>query len=338
MLPLGTDRLTIRMMRAHDLPTVVAYRNDPDIARYQDWELPHSEESARQGMERQAALDGPTDGRWVSLAVEHHGEVIGDVAVELRGDGTLSTLGYTFAAQHHGKGLATEAVAAVVDALCAQGVHRFVATLDPENTPSMRVLEAVGFTFESLARSAELIRGEWVDDLRYSLLAADRAAWVARPSTPSASVELVEITPDDAYLWGRLATHYSQQRFVAPMLASFTDALFPEAIDGGPVTPWLRGVLADGERAGFVMMAVANEFQSYPYLWRLLIDRMHQRRGIGQRIIDLLAEQLRADGHVTLVTSYEEGAGGPAPFYHRMGFVPTGNLIDGEVETVLTLA
>jgi diamine N-acetyltransferase len=168
-------------------------------------------------------------------------------------------------------------------------------------------------------------------------LRPDWEAWVNRPTDPPAEVSLVEITPDDARLWQRVVTHKSQEAFVAPTIASYADALFPEHVDGAAVVPWLRGVLADGERVGFVMMAEVTEHHPDPYLWRLLVGRMHQRRGLGARIIELVVERVRSQGHARLVTSYEVGPGGPAPFYERMGFVPTGNLIDGEVETVLTL-
>lgn len=333
MLPLTTDRLTIRMMRNRDIDRVVAYRNDPSIGRFQDWELPYTEAAARRVIDGQSEVEGPTDGRWVQLAVEltESGELLGDLAVQLREGGVHSTLGYSFAGEHHGKGYATEAASALIDALCVSGVHRFVATLDPENVPSMRVLEAVGFTFESLVRQAEFIRGEWVDDLRYSMLAEDHAAWVSRPRAQPAKVELVEITPDDAYLWGRLRTHHSQERFVSPMALSFRDALFPEVIDGAPVVPWLRGIMADGERVGFMMLAVVTQHHPEPYLWRLLIDRKHQRRGLGTQVLDLLVAQVREWGHPTLLTSWGEGPGSPEPFYVGRGFVATGDMDDDEV-------
>jgi GNAT superfamily N-acetyltransferase len=263
--------------------------------------------------------------------------VLGDVAVELRGGGQHATLGYTFAGTSHGKGYAREAVAALVDALCAAGVHRFVATLDPLNVPSMRLLEAVGFTYESLARKAEFIRGEWVDDLRYSMLASERAEWLGRPRTRAESVELVEITPGDPYLWGRLRTHHSQERFVSPMALSFRDALFPEEYNGGIMVPWLRGVLADGERVGFVMMGMVTEHHPEPYLWRLLIDRVNQRRGLGTQVLELVIAQVREWGHNALTTSWGEGPGSPEPFYLRHGFVPTGEMDDDEVIGRLSL-
>ncbi|MFI6966915.1 GNAT family N-acetyltransferase [Streptomyces sp. NPDC050149] len=46
----------------------------------------------------------------------------------------------------HGRGYATEAARAVIDAIAATGRSRFWATVDAGNAPSFRVLEKLGFT------------------------------------------------------------------------------------------------------------------------------------------------------------------------------------------------
>ena len=336
MLPLHTDRLTVRMLRAGDAEEFVAYRNDPTVAQYQDWAMPYAVEAGRQLIADQAEMDGPTRGDWVQMAVEVAGQLVGDVAVKVSGDGGTATVGYTLAPAHQGRGYASEALAAVVDALCAGGVHRFEASLYPENVASMLVVEAVGFTFEALVHDAFLVDGKWVDDLRYALLAPDRAAWRERDRSPARDVRFEEITPETARMWGQLVTHWSQRRFVAPVEQSYRDALFPETVNGVRAVPWMRGVLADGERAGFVMLDVAPG-SAPPFLWRLLIDRRHQRRGIGEQVIAMLREQLLAEGHTALLVGWNEGPGSPRPFYERLGFVPTGVLYDGETEARLTL-
>lgn len=230
------------------------------------------------------------------------------------------------------------ATEAAVDDLIAEGAHRLEAAVATDDVAGMRALEELGFTFECRARDARATAAGWADEIRYALTAAERAAWRARRSAAPAAVDLVEITPEDAHLWGRLATHHSEERFVAPMARSFRDALFPEVVDGAPVVPWMRGVLADGERAGFVMLAEVTAHHPDPYLWRLLVDRMHQRRGIGARVVGLVCERLSAEGHGCLLTSWVEGAGSPRPFYEGLGFVPTGRLVDGETEARLNLA
>ena len=73
-----------------------------------------------------------------------------------------------------------------------------------------------------------------------------------------------------------------------------------------------------------------------PYLWRLLIDRRHQRRGIGDRVLSLLVARLRAEGHESLLVSWHPGPGGPEPFYLARGFVPTGEVDEDEIVARLT--
>jgi diamine N-acetyltransferase len=67
-------------------------------------------------------------------------------------------------------------------------------------------------------------------------------------------------------------------------------------------------------------------------LWKLLIDERYQGRGYGAAVVRQIAELVRAEGATELLTSYEPGDGGPAAFYQRLGFVPTGELDEsGEV-------
>ena len=317
-------------MRERDLMALLAYRNHPDIARYQDWELPYREETARGFIDDQAAADGPNAGRWVQLALEHDGEVVGDVAVGLDDAGTQATVGYTLAIAHHGKGFATEALAAVVDALCVTGVHRFDASLYPENIASMRVIEAVGFTFESLSHQSVPVGGGWADDLRYSMLASERKAWRERNLSPPGDVRLVELHGDNVDTYMALATHWSQQKFVRPVAASLGQASVPITVRGLPLRAESLGIEADGVPVGFVQLADRSLTHDEPYLWRLLIDRWHQRRGIGTRVLELVVERTNAAGHHTLTVSYGEFPGTPRPVYLRFGFVPTGEIVDSE--------
>ena len=337
----STPRLVVRMMRESDAPVVAAYRDDPAINVFQDWDLPYTLQQAQERLAEQAQFDQVPAGHWVNLAMVQRDDPtdtpIGDLACHVHESGGIAEIGYTLRTEFQGRGYASEGAAALVDhVLATTEVHRVEASLDPVNVASMRVLEAIGLTFETLTRQSYPLRGRWDDDLRYAMLRDDRAAWLARPTGPPRSFELVEITPDDAHLWGRLRTHHSQERFVSPMDRSFRDALFPEVIDGAAVVPWLRGVLADGERVGFVMVAEVTDHHPEPYLWRLLVDRVHQRRGIGRLIIDELQRRFAEQGARSLLTSWGEGVGGPRPFYEGLGFVPTGRIVEGETEARLS--
>lgn len=45
-LPLHTTRVTLRSFAPVDAAVFAAYRNDPEVARYQDWDLPVTEAGA----------------------------------------------------------------------------------------------------------------------------------------------------------------------------------------------------------------------------------------------------------------------------------------------------
>ncbi len=106
--------------------------------------------------------------------------------------------------------------------------------------------------------------------------------------------------------------------------------------------PWYRAVYADETPVGFLMLSdnIPPERTEYlgPYfLWRLLIDARSQGRGYGTAALDLAVASVRTRPNAEhLLTSYVAGPGGPGPFYERYGFVPTGEIDDGE--PVLTLA
>ncbi len=337
MLPLATPRLLLRALRPADAVVIHGYRNDPRAARYQDWHLPYTMASAERLTNEQQGIVGPEVGGWVQLGIEQHSELIGDLAVGLDRTGSTATVGYTLRPDRWGQGLGTEAVGALVDALFEGGTTRVAATLDPLNIASARLLERLGFSYQGRVAGGAFVRGAWVDDDRYAITAEERAAWLARPQAPPVEVRLVEITDANRGLVEALATHHSQERFVATMAGSFADAADPEVHGGAPVVPWMRAIEADGTIAGFVMTAEPRWPGEPPYLWRLLIDRRHQGRGIGRRAVGLLVERFRAEGHARLLINWVRDQGGPEAFYLGLGFRLTGRIEDGEHEGELLL-
>jgi len=333
--PIHTERLLIRAARSNDDAALHGRRNDPEVARYQDWLTPYPISKVQRILAEVEAMEGPVPDDWwmASVEITDTGEVIGDLVVHPTLNGRTVEIGYTFASRHWGNGYAVEAVQALVDWLFTDETRtRLTGTLHPDNRASAMVLERTGFLFEGHTRLSFWLGDEVSDDWIYGMTREDHETWKNRPLTPPETVSLVEIDQSNEIGFFRLRTHKTQEDFVAPMPVSFTDALFPEIIDGAPVVPWLRGVVADGDMVGFVMLALMTEHHPEPYLWRLLVDRLHQRRGIGGRVIDLIAEECRRSGATTLLTSWEKGKGTPAPFYMSRGFVPTGNIVDGETE------
>jgi RimJ/RimL family protein N-acetyltransferase/GNAT superfamily N-acetyltransferase len=333
--PIRTERLLLRPFRRDDIAAFAAWHNDPDVARYQDWETPYPMDRADKVVSEIIGLDGPTDKEWWSavIADPDTDEAFGEVGVRLSWGGRSAEVGYTLARANWGKGYAVEALSALVEYLFEDfGVTRQYGMLHPDNPASAMVLERTGFLFEGHTRASFWVGDEVSDDWIYGLTRPDWERWRNRKRQPPERVELVEVTTGIDRAVVRLSTHKTQESFVAPMLVSFTDALFPEVVDGAPVVPWMRAVVADDEIVGFVMLALRTEHHPEPYLWRLLIDRLHQHRGIGARVLDLIVEECLRRGDATLITSWGEGKGSPRPFYLRNGFEPTGRIIDEETE------
>lgn len=336
---LRTDRLLLRCPRTADVGPLHERRNDPEVQRLQDWSLPFPMERCESMVERAIADGEPQDDRgWmVTVANAADDEVIGDLFVAMEWGGRAAEVGYTLARQHWGHGYAVEAVAELVRWLFERrGVARVRGQLHPDNVASAQVLERTGFRFEGHTRGSFWLDDVNSDDWLYGMTRDDWQDWIGRPTTPPTDVRLIEVDESNQYAVRRLAVHKSQDRLVAPVVASMADALFPEVIDGAPVVPWMRAVEADDELVGFVMVALVTEAHPEPYLWRLLVDRSHQRRGIGNRIIQLVVDELRPTGATTLMTSWVDGRGSPRAFYERLGFATTGEIIDGEIEARLT--
>lgn len=330
-----TDRLLIRPVEREDADALHARRNDPEVAAFQNWTTPFSTEAARSLIEDAAGMDGPQPDKWwmATVAKSDTGEVVGDLAVLLTWGGRTAQIGYTLESSAWGNGYATEAVDALVDWLFEfPDLTRVSAILHPENVASAMVVERTGFVHEGHTGLSYWVGDENTDDWIYGLTRDARRTWKDRPRTPPNELRLDPITDDTMYDVLKLRTHKTQEAFVAPMAYSYGNALFPEVFEGAPLVPWMRAVVADGEIVGFVMLALTTEHHPEPFLWRLLIDRLHQRRGIGTRVLDLIVDECEAMGDRTLLVSWKEGRGSPGPFYLRYGFEPTGQIVDGETE------
>ncbi len=336
-----TDRLILRQSKLSDAQAAFERRNRPDVARYQDWETPYSLERAQKRMAELVAMDGPQDDANWSLTVVDAAQpeqIVGDLAVEIRWGGRAALVGYTFHPDYWGLGYATESAEAIIRYLFDEyGVNRIESSAHPDNWPSHRVMEACGLVYEGLTRQSFWVGDQCSDDILYGMPRPAWEAWRGRPRHRPDRVELVPLTADNRRRVGNLVTHRSQERFVAPMIGNFRDALLPPSENGATLVPWYRAIEADGEIAGFIMASEITEHHANPYLWRLLIDRMHQRRGVGSAALDRFEQWCRDQGAVAIEVSWAEGPGSPAPMYLARGYEPSGLIDDGEIHAIKPL-
>lgn len=178
-----TPRLLIRRFRDSDLDALLAYRNDPEVARYQGWNIPYSRESALEFLAEMKDKQ-PTPGEWLQLALElrnrplslgarAEGEgIIGDLAFHLmKSDSRQAYLGYSLSRAHWGQGYAGEAVRALLGYLFRErDLHRIVAECDAENIASQKLLERLGFRREAHLVENVFFKGQYGSEYHYAIL------------------------------------------------------------------------------------------------------------------------------------------------------------------------
>jgi len=157
-------------------------------------------------------------------------------------------------------------------------------------------------------------------------------------TTAVPKVSLREITTANRAAVEALAITETQAEYVTGVAQSLA-----EAAETPGACPWYRAVYLDDEPVGFVMISdgIRVDDPGYlgPYfLWRLLIDRRYQSRGIGSAALALVVAHVRTrtDARV-LLTSVAQGPASPIGFYLRLGFRETGEVHEDELVLELDL-
>lgn len=173
---LQTPRLTLGALCPDDAAALLAYRGDAEVARYQGWQ-PASIEETADFIARQAAVTFGHADHWCQLAIRlrESDDLIGDLGVHFpQTTDEAVELGVTLSPPHQHHGYAREALRAVLDHVFGQlGYRRAVGSIDPRNASSIALLQALGFRQEGHHVESLCVRGEWVDDLVFALLARE---------------------------------------------------------------------------------------------------------------------------------------------------------------------
>jgi len=149
-LPIATPRAVLRRLAPADLADFQAYRNDPEVGRWQGWTS--TDDAAALGfLERQADVPLFVPGEWFQLGIAlAAGPLVGDIGIGVDAeDAARAEIGFSLNAAWQGRGLAAEAVAAArALAFGHGGVRQLWAVTDTRNAGSIRLLERLGFRLD----------------------------------------------------------------------------------------------------------------------------------------------------------------------------------------------
>jgi ribosomal-protein-alanine N-acetyltransferase len=154
---LTTERLTLREIADGDAPDLLIFRGDPEVQRYNTKPMTDLAEARSLIRTMQYWLARRQALQWgITLTGERR--VLGICGLHDWSHHDRSAfLGYDLTREHWGRGIATEAVRAVlVHGFEQMELHRVEAVTIVDNVRSIRLLERVGFRLEGVRRESSL--------------------------------------------------------------------------------------------------------------------------------------------------------------------------------------
>ncbi|MFB2582425.1 GNAT family N-acetyltransferase [Herbiconiux sp. P15] len=117
------------------------------------------------------------------FVLEYDGELAGQLNVSSISYGSVASasIGYWVSERFAGKNITPIGVALASDyCFYSVGLHRIEICIRPENAPSLRVVEKLGFRYEGLRRRYIHINGDWRDHFCFGLVREELPVGVLR--------------------------------------------------------------------------------------------------------------------------------------------------------------
>ncbi len=137
------------------------------------------------------------------------------------------------------------------------------------------------------------------------------------------NVNLVKITAENLQDVMRLKVAEEQKNYVDINSVSIAEGCF---YDGS----WFRAIYHNEIPVGFVMLYIDDE-DGQTSIWKFMIDKNHQDKGLGKKALDILVENTKKDIRTKeIFTTCGEGDHSPKGFYLNYGFETTNETRHGE--------
>jgi ribosomal-protein-alanine N-acetyltransferase len=150
--------ITLRPIQPSDIHNLVAVLNENALAEMTNYPYPFTHNDAEEVLEK------TKKGVRGMLVIEENGEYLGNISYgKTRVDFPVMQFGYWVFAAARNKGVTTSAVKQFCEMQFVAGIQRIQAIVEPDNAPSIRVLEKSSFEKEGLLRSYYYRNGEASD-------------------------------------------------------------------------------------------------------------------------------------------------------------------------------
>jgi RimJ/RimL family protein N-acetyltransferase len=171
-LPRIAKDVVVRRLAPPDLRDFQSYRNDPQVALYQGWSSQSDADAADFIDEAQrATLFAPNCWCQLGIALRESNTLIGDIGLFISGDALEAEIGFSLHPGAQGRGLAKQAVAAVIAMVFEHTpARRVIGVTDARNAASIKLMQAL--SMEQVAASEAVFKGEACTELTFALVRA----------------------------------------------------------------------------------------------------------------------------------------------------------------------
>jgi RimJ/RimL family protein N-acetyltransferase len=172
---LETGRLLLRPIRMSDSDAFLEVFSDARVMEYWSSEPIATLEEAEALVKQELAWVAAGSCINWGIELQASARLVGKVVLfNFSEQNRRAEIGYIMGRRHWGKGYMTEALGCVMAyAFSELDLYRIEADTDPQNLPSLALLERFGFAREGLFRDRWLVHGKWHDSVMYGLLKKD---------------------------------------------------------------------------------------------------------------------------------------------------------------------
>ena len=170
-----TERLLLRPLEMSDSDAYLDIFSDAETLLYWSREPITSIVEAESLVQQDIEWSTSDDCICLGVALADSNLLIGKITLfQLSKQNRRAEIGYVLDRQQWGKGYMTEALGwLLAHAFDEMKLHRLEADTDPDNLPSLALLEKFGFSREGLFRDRWWVHGKWHDSVMLGLLEED---------------------------------------------------------------------------------------------------------------------------------------------------------------------
>lgn len=167
-----TRQLLLRRISADDINEVFFLRSDKEVLKYIDKPPAKSLDDARDFISRIEALEKSNSGINWAITTQGDKKLIGNICLwNIQPEHHRAEVGYVLHPSCWGKGIAQEAITAVLDyGFNTLKLRSIEANVNPANNASIKLLERNNFVREAYYRENYFFDGKFLDTAIYSLL------------------------------------------------------------------------------------------------------------------------------------------------------------------------